>query len=144
MVDWCRCRSDDGQASLLRVTRAAFDLIAADPPDQHGSGVEIQGRAFIDSSATLESTTVRGPVVVGAGSHISSALIGPYTSIGDHGAIEGSESRTRSCSGVRASPTCATDSREASLGRRRGYRSHSTSPRRMPLTLGEGAEAVLS
>jgi glucose-1-phosphate thymidylyltransferase len=44
-----------------------------------------------DPSATLERSTIRGPVLIGAGARLLDAWIGPYTSIGDDVCVEGAE-----------------------------------------------------
>jgi glucose-1-phosphate thymidylyltransferase len=43
----------------------------------------VEGRVAVEPGARLERTTVRGPAVIGAGSQITDAYIGPYTAIGD-------------------------------------------------------------
>jgi glucose-1-phosphate thymidylyltransferase len=43
----------------------------------------IEGRVVIEPGARLERATVRGPAVIGAGSRITDAYVGPYTAIGD-------------------------------------------------------------
>ena len=45
----------------------------------------------IEAGARLERSTVRGPAVVGRGSQIVDAYIGPYTAIGDDVTIEKAE-----------------------------------------------------
>jgi glucose-1-phosphate thymidylyltransferase len=45
----------------------------------------------IHPSARVESTVIRGPVVVGPRARISDAYIGPYTSIGPEVEVEGAE-----------------------------------------------------
>ncbi len=42
----------------------------------------IVGRVRVEAGAVIRRSTVRGPVVVGKGSRIEDAFIGPYTSIG--------------------------------------------------------------
>ncbi|HQI76227.1 MAG TPA: glucose-1-phosphate thymidylyltransferase [Candidatus Latescibacteria bacterium] len=51
----------------------------------------VVGRVVIESSAIVERSIIRGPVIVGPGSTIRDAYIGPYTSIGPGVTIEGSE-----------------------------------------------------
>jgi glucose-1-phosphate thymidylyltransferase len=43
----------------------------------------VEGRVVIEEGARLERATVRGPAIVGRGSRITDAYIGPYTAIGD-------------------------------------------------------------
>ncbi len=45
----------------------------------------------IEAGAKLERTTVRGPAVIGAGSRLVDAYIGPYTAVGRNCVIEGAE-----------------------------------------------------
>ena len=51
----------------------------------------VEGRVVIEKGARLERTTVRGPAVIGAGSQLTDAYIGPYTAIGDEVTIEHAE-----------------------------------------------------
>ena len=51
----------------------------------------VEGRVVIEKGALLQRTTVRGPAIVGAGSRISDAYIGPYTAIGDDVVIDRAE-----------------------------------------------------
>ena len=59
----------------------------------HGELIDsrVDGRVVIEPGARLERATVRGPAVVGAGSVIKDAYIGPYTAIGDGVTIERAE-----------------------------------------------------
>ena len=51
----------------------------------------VEGRVVIEKGARLERATVRGPAIVGAGSTITDAYIGPYTAIGGGCVIERAE-----------------------------------------------------
>src|SRR5215207_3314672 len=51
----------------------------------------VEGRVVIEKGARLERTTVRGPAVIGTGSQLTDAYIGPYTAIGDEVTIEHTE-----------------------------------------------------
>jgi glucose-1-phosphate thymidylyltransferase len=51
----------------------------------------VEGRVVIEEGARLERTTVRGPAMIGAGSRLVDAYIGPYTAIGDNVTIENAE-----------------------------------------------------
>ena len=51
----------------------------------------VEGRVVVEEGAQLERTTVRGPAIIGRGSRIRDAYIGPYTAIGDEVTIEKAE-----------------------------------------------------
>jgi glucose-1-phosphate thymidylyltransferase len=51
----------------------------------------VEGRVVVEEGARLERTTVRGPAVIGAGSRLVDAYIGPYTAIGEDVTIESAE-----------------------------------------------------
>jgi glucose-1-phosphate thymidylyltransferase len=51
------------------------------------------GRVVVEAGARLERSTVRGPAIIGAGTHLRDCYIGPYTAIGadctiDHAEVE--------------------------------------------------------
>ena len=50
-----------------------------------------EGRVAIDPDVVLERSTVRGPVIIGRGSRITDAYIGPYTAVGDDVTIHRAE-----------------------------------------------------
>jgi glucose-1-phosphate thymidylyltransferase len=69
-------------------------LILDDLEERHeGEAIDshIEGRVAIEAGVRLERARVRGPAVIGAGSQISDAYIGPYTAIGENVTIERSE-----------------------------------------------------
>jgi glucose-1-phosphate thymidylyltransferase len=51
----------------------------------------VEGRVVIEPGAKLERTVVRGPAIIGSGTRISDAYIGPYTAIDRDVVITGSE-----------------------------------------------------
>jgi glucose-1-phosphate thymidylyltransferase len=51
----------------------------------------VEGRVVIEPGVKLERSTVRGPAIVGAGSRIVDAYIGPYSAIGEDVTIERAE-----------------------------------------------------
>ncbi|MEA2443696.1 MAG: glucose-phosphate thymidylyltransferase [Thermoleophilales bacterium] len=51
----------------------------------------VEGRVVIEAGARLERATVRGPAIIGAGSRITDAYIGPYSAVADGVTIERAE-----------------------------------------------------
>ncbi len=79
---------DTGQVEdMLEANRLILDDLAE---RVEGELVEarVEGRVAIESGARLERATVRGPTVVGAGSVIRDAYVGPFTAIGERVRIE--------------------------------------------------------
>src|SRR5215218_10453925 len=82
---------DTGQVQdILEANRLILDDLE---PRVDGELVDsrVEGRVVIEKGARLERTTVRGPAIVGRGSRITDAYIGPYTAIGEEVAIEKAE-----------------------------------------------------
>ena len=52
---------------------------------------QADGRVVIESGARLERSTVRGPAIIGAGTKVIDAYIGPYTAVGEGCLIERAE-----------------------------------------------------
>jgi glucose-1-phosphate thymidylyltransferase len=51
----------------------------------------VEGRVVIEEGVRLERATVRGPAIIGAGTRITDAYIGPYSAIGEDVTIERAE-----------------------------------------------------
>src|SRR5204862_3917670 len=51
----------------------------------------VEGRVVIELGVTLERSTVRGPAIIGRGSRIVDAYVGPYTAIGEDVTIDNAE-----------------------------------------------------
>src|ERR671938_644876 len=51
----------------------------------------VDGRVVIEPGVTLERSTVRGPAIVGRGSRITDAYVGPYSAIGEDVTIDRAE-----------------------------------------------------
>jgi glucose-1-phosphate thymidylyltransferase len=86
---WRRYRGDP--KDLLDINRLALDLLAPPLRAANGSQNRIEGRVQIDPTATVTTSVIVGPVVVGEGAEITNAYVGPYTSIGAGAVIEGVE-----------------------------------------------------
>jgi glucose-1-phosphate thymidylyltransferase len=52
---------------------------------------QVDGRVVVEPGAVLERSTVRGPAIIGAGTHLTDCYIGPYTAIGEGCTITGAE-----------------------------------------------------
>src|SRR5215210_2567074 len=82
---------DTGQVhDMLEANRLILDDL-----DERVEGelidTRVEGRVVIEAGARLERSTVRGPAVIGAGSRLVDAYIGPYTAIGENVTIERAE-----------------------------------------------------
>jgi glucose-1-phosphate thymidylyltransferase len=82
---------DTGQVQdMLEANR----LILDDVEERHDGELidsRVEGRVCIEKGARLERATVRGPAIIGAGTRITDAYIGPYTALGDDVTIEHAE-----------------------------------------------------
>ena len=76
---------------LLEGNRLLLDSLTPACADARLSNCRIQGRVAIHPSAVVDSTTIRGPALIGAGADIRDAYIGPYTAIGDDVQLHGAE-----------------------------------------------------
>jgi glucose-1-phosphate thymidylyltransferase len=89
MDAWWRYR---GRAhELLEANRLLLDRLIDDRADAQVSDSTIEGRVCLSASATVESTTIRGPAIVGPGAQLADAYIGPYTSVGPEALVRGAE-----------------------------------------------------
>ncbi len=69
---------------LLEANRIVLDDL---PPRRIagdvGPDVHLDGKVFIEAGAVLRNCRIRGPAIIGTGTVVEDAYIGPYTSIGD-------------------------------------------------------------
>jgi glucose-1-phosphate thymidylyltransferase len=89
-VDTWRGYSGD-PADLLELNRIALDGLVADVRWPGRNGNQIEGRVWIHEEASVSSSVIVGPTVIGSGACITDAYIGPYTSVGEGVRIEGAE-----------------------------------------------------
>ena len=75
---------------MLEANRLILDDIA-EQLDGELIDCRVEGRVAIEAGARLERTTVRGPAIVGRGTRVTDAYIGPYTAIGEEVQIEKAE-----------------------------------------------------
>jgi len=82
---------DTGQVQdMLEANR----LILDDIEERHDGEVidsRVEGRVCIEKGARLERATVRGPAIIGAGTTVTDAYIGPYTALGEDVTIDHAE-----------------------------------------------------
>jgi glucose-1-phosphate thymidylyltransferase len=76
---------------LLDMNRAVLDTLDAPVSSAQNNGNRFEGRIFIDPTASVSSSVICGPVIVGAGAQIADSYIGPHTSIGEGVHVEGAE-----------------------------------------------------
>jgi len=128
---------------LLALNRVALDRLADSVPAAVQAGNRIEGRVLIDPTATVRSSVITGPAVVGAGATVIDAYLGPYTSVGAGARIEGAEIE-RSIVSPGASVMHVGGRLVSSLVGRdaRIYRDFSL-PRALRLWVGDGDEVAL-
>jgi glucose-1-phosphate thymidylyltransferase len=141
-TDWWRFRG--GSEALLEGNRFALEGRRADYDRSQLSDSKIQGTVIVHPEASIQSSVLRGPAIIGARARLRDAYVGPYTSIGDEVVIEGAEIE-HSVVLPGASITHLAGRLEASVigpGSRvfRDFRL----PRALRLTVGEGAEVCLT
>jgi len=76
---------------LLDMNRTMLDAIAFDSTPPAGNGNRFEGPIMIHPSASVSSSVIIGPVIVGADALIADSYIGPHTSIAERVRIEGAE-----------------------------------------------------
>ncbi|MET0510998.1 MAG: glucose-1-phosphate thymidylyltransferase [Thermoleophilaceae bacterium] len=82
---------DTGQVQdMLEANRLILDDLA-ERMDGELIDSRIEGRVVIEEDVVLERATVRGPAIIGRGSRLTDAYIGPYTAIGENVTIEKAE-----------------------------------------------------
>ena len=82
---------DTGQVQdMLEANRLILDDLA-ERIEGELADTRVEGRVVIEEGARLERSTVRGPAIIGRGSQVSDAYIGPYTAIGEDCEIRGAE-----------------------------------------------------
>jgi glucose-1-phosphate thymidylyltransferase len=141
-TDWWRFRG--GADALLEGNRFALEGVSADYNEATLSRADIQGAVIAHPTARIESSVVRGPVVIGPGACLRDAYVGPYTSIGRDVLIEGAELEHSII--LPEASICHLGGRlEASIvGSRAQVFRDFRLPRALRLNVGEGAEVSLA
>ncbi len=75
---------DTGQlADMLEANRLVLEEVEESLLGEVDEESRVEGRVVLEAGASIRRSVVRGPVVIGAGTTVEDAFIGPYTSIGD-------------------------------------------------------------
>jgi glucose-1-phosphate thymidylyltransferase len=67
---------------MLEANRIILDTFTARGCDGLGPDCRVEGKVVVEAGARLERATVRGPAIIGAGTEIRDAFVGPYTAVG--------------------------------------------------------------
>jgi glucose-1-phosphate thymidylyltransferase len=78
-------------ADLLELNRVALEGLTTDVCPSVRSENRIEGRVSIHPAASVHTSVIVGPTVIGEGAMVDNAYIGPYTSVGAGARIEGTE-----------------------------------------------------
>lgn len=87
--EWRRFTGD--ALDLLDINRAVLDALDDHVPLLQDNGNRFEGRVLIDATASVSSSVICGPVIVGPGAYIADSYVGPHTAIGAGVHIEGAE-----------------------------------------------------
>ncbi len=68
---------------MLEANRIVLEGMQAQSGSPIGPGSRIEGRVVLGANVEIVDSLVRGPVVIGDGTRLSSAFVGPYTSLGE-------------------------------------------------------------
>ena len=141
-TEWWRFRG--GADALLEGNRFALEGRRADYDRTQLVDSKIQGAVIVHPEASIKSSVVRGPAIIGARARLREAYVGPYTSIGENVVIDGGEIE-HSVVLPGASISHLGGRLEASVigPESRVFRDFRL-PRAFRLTIGEGAEVSLT
>ncbi len=89
-VQGWRIFTGDAQ-DLLAMNRAALDRLDPEATMVATDGNRFEGAVAIHPTASVTSSVIIGPVIIGADALIADSYIGPHTSIGERVRIEGAE-----------------------------------------------------
>jgi glucose-1-phosphate thymidylyltransferase len=141
--DWHRYNGDPHE--LLELNRLTLDALGPNLSRATAGGASnrIEGRVSIHPTASVQSSVIIGPAIVGAGALVLESYIGPYTSIGADVRIEGAEVE-RSIILAGASIMHVGGRLVASVvGRDARIFKDFSLPRAMRLNVGDGGEVAL-
>lgn len=130
-------------AELLALNRFLLDGLSADGVEIGDDSNRVEGCVIVHPTASVRSSTIVGPAIVGPDAVVQDAYIGPYTSIGARAYIEGAEiERSVILAGARITHiggrlVGSVVGRDARI-----FRDFSL-PRAMRLSVGDGDEVAL-
>jgi glucose-1-phosphate thymidylyltransferase len=128
---------------LLDLNRAVLDTLEDCAAASETEGNRFEGPVLIDRTASITSSILCGPVIVGAGAQIADSYIGPHTSIGERVRIEGAEiERSIVLAGARIQHVGGRVVGSVVGREARVFRDFSV-PRAIRLQVGEGDEVAL-
>jgi glucose-1-phosphate thymidylyltransferase len=133
-----------GQETLLAANREALERVAPGGADVAASDCVIQGPVLIHPTASVASTTLRGPLVLGARAVVSESYIGPYTAIGDDVVLDGVEIEHSIVLADAALRFIGRRLESSVIGRRARVGRSFEPPGAFRLSLGEDSEVVLA
>ncbi|HVT44128.1 MAG TPA: glucose-1-phosphate thymidylyltransferase [Thermoanaerobaculia bacterium] len=73
---------------MLEANRTVLDTFEMDLRSEADTVSSIEGKVVIEDGVAITESVIRGPVIIGRGSIIHHAYVGPYTSVGNHCRIE--------------------------------------------------------
>jgi glucose-1-phosphate thymidylyltransferase len=76
---------------MLAMNRSVLERLVDEAPTPQTDGNRFEGRVLINPTASVTSTVICGPAIIGAGAYIADSYIGPHTSIGERVHLEGVE-----------------------------------------------------
>ncbi len=76
---------------VCHVLDALLDALEPNTTASESNGNRFEGRIAIHPTASVMSSVIVGPVIVGADALIADSYIGPHTSIGERVRVEGAE-----------------------------------------------------
>lgn len=103
----------------------------------------VDGRVVVEEGAVIERSVVRGPAIIGAGSHITDAYIGPFTAIDASVTVARSEIEDSIL--LAGSTVSNLDARMASslLGRKVRLTRSDGPPRTLRMIVGDNSELIV-
>lgn len=76
---------------MLDANRLVLQRMRTDIRGDVDSDSTVQGTVVVEDGASVASSTLRGPLIIGAGTRIENSYVGPFTAIGSHCSVSDSE-----------------------------------------------------